>query len=70
MQELKDIQLGGERPLFESHHLLLDNVTITDGESAIKECSDIIVKNCHFIGKYPTLILLLGHALHCGILIT
>ena len=53
MQELKDIQLGGERPLFESHHLLLDNVTITDGESAIKECSDIIVKNCHFIGKYP-----------------
>lgn len=48
MQELKDIQLGGERPLFESHHLLLDNVTITDGESAIKECSDIIVKKLPF----------------------
>ncbi len=53
MQEIKNKQFGGERPLFESHHLLLDNITITDGESAIKECSDIIVRHCHFIGKYP-----------------
>lgn len=53
MEEIKNKSFGGERPLFESHHLILDNVTITEGESAIKECSDIIVKSCHFIGKYP-----------------
>ena len=52
-QVIKDMRLGGERPLFESHHLVLDNVTITDGESAVKESSDIIVRNCLFIGKYP-----------------
>ena len=53
MELLKNIQLGGERPLFESHHLALENVTITDGESAIKECSDIRANHCHFYGKYP-----------------
>ncbi len=47
------MEMGGERPLFESHHLILDNVTITDGESAIKECSDITIRNCLFKGKYP-----------------
>jgi len=52
-QEIRNKQFGGERPLFESHHLVLDNITVTDGESAIKECSDIIVRNSHFIGKYP-----------------
>ena len=43
----------GERPLFESHHLRLQQVTIGDGESAIKECSDIEAEDCHFWGKYP-----------------
>jgi hypothetical protein len=28
-------------------------VTIGDGESAIKECSDIEADDCHFWGKYP-----------------
>ena len=41
MQTLTDITLGGERPLFESHNLRLERVTITEGESAIKECSDV-----------------------------
>jgi len=44
---------GGERPLFESHSVRLENVTITDGESAIKECSDIEADHCRFEGKYP-----------------
>lgn len=39
--------------MFESHSLRLENVTITEGESGLKECSDIEADNCRFIGKYP-----------------
>ena len=44
---------GGERPLFASHGLRLENVVIEPGESALKECSDIDAVNCEFKGKYP-----------------
>ena len=53
MKLIKDQSLGGERPLFESHDLRIENVTITEGESGIKECSNIEADNCRFIGKYP-----------------
>ena len=53
MELIKNQHFEGERPLFESHHLRLENVTIGDGESAIKECSDIEAENCRFWGKYP-----------------
>lgn len=53
MQLIKDKEFGGERPLFASHDLHLDNVTILAGESAIKECSNIIATNCRFEGNYP-----------------
>lgn len=53
MQLIKDKEYGGERPLFESHNLRLENITITDGESAIKECTNIEADNCKFYGKYP-----------------
>jgi len=53
MELIKDKEFGGERPLFASHDLTLDNVTIHAGESAIKECSNIIAVNCRFEGKYP-----------------
>lgn len=53
MKLIKDIRLGGERPLFESHGLRLENVTFTAGESALKECSDIEASHCRFEGKYP-----------------
>ena len=53
MQLIKDQQFGGERPLFASHDLHLDNVTILAGESAIKECSNIVATNCRFEGNYP-----------------
>ena len=43
----------GERPLFGSHDLRLEQVTIGEGESAIKECSNIEAENCHLWGKYP-----------------
>lgn len=39
--------------MFESHGLRLEHVTIGEGESAIKECSDIEAENCYFEGKYP-----------------
>ncbi len=53
MELIKNTEFGGERPLFASHDLTLDNVTIHAGESAIKECSNIVAVNCRFEGKYP-----------------
>ena len=53
MKEIKNEEFGGERPLFASHGLRLDNVTVHAGESALKECSDIEAVNCRFEGKYP-----------------
>lgn len=53
MQIIKDKEFGGERPLFASHDLYLENVTIHAGESALKRCTDIKAVNCRFEGKYP-----------------
>lgn len=52
MNIIKDKEYGGERPLYASHNLRLDNVTIHVGESSIKESSDIEAENCTFEGKY------------------
>ena len=52
MIEIKDKEFGGERPLYASHGLRLERVTIHVGESSIKECSDIEAENCTFEGKY------------------
>lgn len=53
MKEFKDMEFGGERPLFASHGLRLVNVTIHAGESALKCCTDIEADHCRFEGKYP-----------------
>lgn len=53
MQLIKDKEFGGERPLFGTHDLQLENVIIRVGESAIKECSNIVALNCRFEGNYP-----------------
>lgn len=53
MEIIKDKEFGGERPLFASHDLRLENVTIHAGESAIKASSDIVAVGCTFEGKYP-----------------
>ncbi len=53
MTIIKDKEFGGERPLFETHGAQLENVVITDGESALKHCSDIEMAGCRFFGKYP-----------------
>ncbi len=53
MEKIINKEFGGERPLFASHRLELENVTIHTGESALKCCSDIIARHCRFEGKYP-----------------
>lgn len=53
MKLIKDEEFGGERPLFGSHNLRLENVTIHAGESALKRCSNIEAIDCRFEGKYP-----------------
>ena len=39
MELIKNKEFGGERPLFETHNVRLENVVICEGESAIKECT-------------------------------
>lgn len=53
MEIIKDKEFGGERPLFGSRDLTLENVTIHAGESALKQCRNIRAVNCRFEGKYP-----------------
>lgn len=53
MKRIIHTEFGGERPLFASHNLYLEDVIIREGESAIKECSDITAVNCRFEGNYP-----------------
>lgn len=53
MELIKNKEFGGERPLFASHGLKLEGVTIHAGESALKECSNIEATGCRFEGKYP-----------------
>ena len=53
MKKITNEEFGGERPLFASRGLQLDNVTFHAGESALKCCADIEAVNCRFEGKYP-----------------
>ncbi len=53
MKRIVNQEFGGERPLFASHDLYLENVVIREGESAIKECSNIEAVGCRFEGNYP-----------------
>ncbi|MCH5232320.1 MAG: DUF3737 family protein [Muribaculaceae bacterium] len=53
MKTIRNEEFGGERPLFATHDLRLENVVIHAGESALKECSDIEAIGCRFEGKYP-----------------
>ena len=42
-----------ERALFKSKNALIDGCTFIEGESPLKECMNLEVKNCHFVGRYP-----------------
>lgn len=52
MNIIKNKEYGGERPLYASHDVRLENVTIHVGESSIKESSNIEAEDCVFEGKY------------------
>ena len=53
MKLIKDQSFGGERPLFGIEDTRLENITITDGESGIKQGRNVEAANCRFYGKYP-----------------
>lgn len=53
MKTIENSEFGGERPLFGEHDLLLRNVIIHAGESALKVCRNIEAEYCRFEGKYP-----------------
>lgn len=53
MKLIENKDFGGERPLFGEKNLLLRNVTVHAGESALKCCEDIEAVDCRFEGKYP-----------------
>lgn len=53
MEIIRNKEFEGERPLFASHNLRLEHVTVHAGESAIKECSNIEAVDCVFEGNYP-----------------
>jgi len=43
----------GERPLFATKDICLENVKFYPGESALKECTNIEAYKCEFMCKYP-----------------
>ena len=53
MEVIKNKEFGGERPLFATHDLRLENITIVDGESGIKQCQNMECYDSKFYGKYP-----------------
>ncbi len=53
MKKLKQGLFTGERALYDIHQIKIIDSTFEDGESPLKECSDLIVNNCIFKWKYP-----------------
>lgn len=51
--ELRQVNLSGERALFSAHGLRIYDSTFEDGESPLKESSDIELYECLFKWKYP-----------------
>lgn len=52
MTTIADTYFSGERPLYESRNLLLNRITIGEGESGLKESRHIEAVDCRFEGKY------------------
>ena len=53
MKIIKDQFFEGERPLFASRDIRLENVRFYPGESAMKESRNVEAFGCQFMGKYP-----------------
>lgn len=52
-ETIRQQTLTGERALFHRNHLKIEDSTFEDGESPVKECSDIELYECMFRWKYP-----------------
>lgn len=52
-REINQEYLTGERPLFGTKNIKVNDTIFADGESPLKECSDIELKNSMFKWKYP-----------------
>lgn len=53
MKKIKNGIFKGERALFNSNGLDIENSIFCDGESPLKESSNILLNNCTFKWKYP-----------------
>ena len=53
MKEIRQEILTGERALYGKSGLLISETVFEDGESPLKECSDITLENTLFRWKYP-----------------
>ena len=53
MQKIKPSTYVGERALYHIHDSLIENCVFEDGESPLKECHNLEVKNTEFRWKYP-----------------
>jgi len=53
MKKYEQQKFTGERALFQSHNLSLSYCTFADGESPLKESSDLKIENSSFHWKYP-----------------
>ncbi len=77
MEIIKDKEFGGERPLFASQGIKLENVTVHAGESALKCCRNIVASHCRFEAsirsgmskalRFQAVSSLLERVPHCGI---
>ena len=50
---IKDSEFSGERSLFMTHNAIIENVLFHDGESPLKESSDLKLNNVTYQWKYP-----------------
>lgn len=53
MKEINQQTLSGERALFGTHDARISYCTFADGESPLKESSNLEIDNCLFKWKYP-----------------
>lgn len=51
--KISNQEYGGERPLFGLCDAQLDHIVIHPGESSLKQCYRLEVRDCEFNGKYP-----------------
>ena len=53
MKKIEKCEFTGERALFNSSNLELENVRFHSGESPLKESEGIVLSSCEFAWKYP-----------------